>query len=148
QVSAAARGNAEIGLDASLLYLERYLEEHGALPSTADFVLPEVQGGSSVRYRLADRGHYVGHEVTDVTVNGSVFQRVTLHVEGQGPGGGAYVAELVADVAMGGGGGSEVIPLFGQGVSARRLVTVNGGPTFLDAGLHGNTGYTLNGFKV
>lgn len=148
QVSATARGNAEIGLDASLLYLERYLEEHGVLPSAAEFVLPLVQGGSSVQFALADRGEYVGYSVAEVNVDGAQFQRVTLQVEGQGPRSGAYVAELVADVSLGGGGGNEVIPLFGQGVSARRLVTVNGGPTFLDAGLHGNTGYTLNGFKV
>src|SRR5690606_7683227 len=63
--SAAARHNAEIGLEFSLIYLEEYLKEHGRLPSAAEFEVPQTLGvaAQAVSYRLASKGDYVGYAV-------------------------------------------------------------------------------------
>ena len=140
---AQARLSAESGLQLALAELRDAYEADGEVPDAQAFDLPRITvDGAPLRFGARD------DQALYAVASQAGGERVTVEVVGRAGATSAFFSQAVADVGAGGRPGDpSVASAIARGVTARRTVTMNGSPILIDAGLHGNRGYTLNGFR-
>jgi hypothetical protein len=120
--NAVARSNAESGLDAGYILLKTYYDTNRILPTQA---------------------FSFNNDTYTVSYNGSGGMTAT----GKSSSGAEYKSEAVFTVKA---GTPSIPPELIKGLTSEGLVRVNGGASlYVDAGVHGNTGFRLGGdFRV
>jgi hypothetical protein len=133
RTQAAARYNAEAGIEAALIRLEREVETNKKFPDT--LVLPSSPD-TSITYQLmtpASDGYKVNASKTAAEVR----------IVGTGPNGARYQTEAyLSSTSVAGGLSAE---RYGRGLVSEGVLNINGKATYTDALLHGNKGFTVNG---
>ncbi len=133
-VSAAA--SAEAGLNAAILVLGKQYQNSSDKKFPLTLTVPQIDGVAAFAARDA------------VYVPDSSRTGYTLTLKGRTPSGGLHQSEVLVVSTPGTSGttGTGTGPL-GKGIVAEGTITVNGNNTmYIDAGLHGASGYTLNGY--
>jgi hypothetical protein len=120
---ATARSAAESGVDVAYLVLADAYDSNGAFP--ASLALPTDATHSLLGYRRDGPG------------------QAFVQVLGVANGGAEYVAEALLSVVA---QPPTTNPVYDLGLASEGTVTVNGGASvYLDAGVHGNAGFSLMG---
>ncbi len=120
---ATARSAAESGVDVAYLVLQSAYDEDGVFP--ASLALPADSTHSLLGYRRDGPG------------------QAFVQVLGVANGGAEYVAEALLSVVV---QPPTTNPVYDLGLASEGTVTVNGGASvYLDAGVHGNAGFSLMG---
>ncbi|MGL4611869.1 MAG: hypothetical protein ACRCYY_19690 [Trueperaceae bacterium] len=130
---AQAKGSGDGGLDATLVLLNKDYIATGSYPSSASIPTVQVNGATPLSF-------------AQVSFGTSGTSRV-LEVKGT-----SGKAEHVSKVLFTGNttlGSVVSIPIIARGLVSEGTITVNGGnSSFVSAGIHGNSGFTLSGFNA
>jgi hypothetical protein len=137
--NALAEAHANAGLDVALYVLQRAYRQsinpltgEGSFPATGTLTLGTATGvGFSPTYSLASY-------TRDATNPGVAH----VAVRGTGPLNAEHVAEALVQMFP---GQPEFPPGFGFGLASMGVINVNGSSTYINAGIHGNSGFNLTG---
>jgi hypothetical protein len=130
--NAVARSNAESGLDVGYQLLDAYYQEHGKLPGG--------NPGEPNAFEFGDDTYTVNYERYS-------NEEGKLSSVGKSSSGAEYKSEAVFSVNA---GNASIPPELIKGLTSEGEVRVNGGASlYVDAGVHGNSGFWLGGdFQV
>lgn len=134
---AIARSNAEAGLEVALIRLEQQFRasfatdpQSAALPATLS--LPSATGpGYTPQFTLVSYARDTGNTSS-----------AALTIRGVGPSSAEYVTEALVVMFP---GEPEFPPGFGFGLASEGQIFVNGNSSYINAGIHGNGGFSLTG---
>ncbi|HRP48321.1 MAG TPA: hypothetical protein PLT07_12285 [Trueperaceae bacterium] len=124
--SGVAQNAAYTGLSAAYVTLQGQYEANGALPNSLS--LPSTQG----------RDYQPAYELKDYRASG---QTAFISVAGSAGNDSEYVAEALIQFV----GGSSLPPFFAYGLSSEGIVSASGNASYVNAGIHGNKGFTMSG---
>lgn len=136
RANASAEASAEAGLSAAIIVLGKQYQGSSEKKFPTTLTIPQINGSAAFAARDvvytpdADRTGY------------------TLMVKGRTVSGGLHQSEVlvVSTTGLGSTPSTSIGPL-GKGGVAEGTITINGSNTrYIDAGLHGALGYTLNGY--
>jgi hypothetical protein len=137
RANATARSNAETGIQAALVRLENafrasYQADPLAAELPATLTLPSVSGpGFSPQFSLVS---YARDSVNSASA--------VVRVSGTGPASAEHVSEVLVVMFP---GEPEFPPGFSFGLASEGQIFVNGSSSYINAGIHGNDGFSLTG---
>ena len=131
----------ESAVDATLIALDTFVEENQELPTdAADFALPT----------LSVKGQQIALNASAPTVLGnSNSSEAAFRLSTQGPRNAAHETSVLVEIQTGNAATDGPPPErrleIHNGIASEGTFTINGSSKFINTGLHGNRGYTMNG---
>lgn len=141
--ASVARHNADASMTIALHALEQHVTQHGALPDDLRFAdnLTSINSWSADHH---PQPQFTLDRVASTYDVDHLTGTATIRITGTGPNNSRYETQATVQLTTSNDGVPIIHPVVANGITAGGSAIIRGSGTLVDAGMHGNRGYSLN----